>query len=236
MISVSDKTNTGQISSNSSRFNIQVCPRRVSVVTHPTMLDIVELVVSTIMDEYKEFVKLDTGADGFEYRDIFHYIRHEGSIYVSVYENSDEVYIRYVNMLNSISFWEILLAANEIICSDLYESLISSCNIHKGKFIEYCYKLSHTPKKTLCTYKDEGLKMPLPEWVVDLANEKIFDLIELPFKDILTITNENIIRGVNGIMRSCGLNKITSKIFTITKVESTDVEGIRIANVSSTHF
>lgn len=209
------------------KYSLSIFARNESIpsinslpVIDTTLIEIInsiDLIVKEIVSGYRSF-------DGSEYNDmnkLFEYIK--PATYMKA--PTDQILIvgrkfaplsDKLEYIVTLDFGELLMLVNKQIDSNLYNLLNIIYNINQGKLLTICYKEFHKPKHHVEAYSQfDGLlisnsSITIPNWLIDIANEYLDNLLELDLMSLLTITNEMVIIGFRKILFDSGL--LTSKI------------------------
>lgn len=171
-------------SMSTSRFVIQRLPKRSSIDT----ISMITLVVNSIIDDYKLFHDEDGTPTNFDFE------LHDDIMTVSMLSTIDEQISDTIVLLGGATLGSVLDDINRTVYNDLYNMLISKCNVNKFKLLERCFMVS----------KGDGMfdSFTIPKWILVLVSEQMNNLLDLPMIDMLTITDTMIINGINDVFKN----------------------------------
>lgn len=204
-----------------ARFSIQKIPKtQIQIATHE-ILPILENVIDTIIYEYKQAKEiLDNGADCGNTFNIecysFGFSRDGGVLVLPMVR--DNAQTPYLNTLTDIDFGHFINMVSNPIKSELFDTIVKNCSINVDKLLLMCFEEIDTHDHKLTTISSLG-KPSIPDWVMTLVNMRLMDLLNRSLIDMLTITDDLVIKCINTILSKANVSRqssITIPVFTQT--------------------
>ena len=202
-----------------ARFNIQKIPKLQSQPDPKDVLPILDTVIDTIISEYKQ-------AKGLHEIDLSWGNTINIECYSFGFRQDDTVLVLplvketvqndYLNMLSDIDFGHLLGTVSPAVKSELFDAVVKCCNVNVDKFLSMCFDEMDVHGHKLTTLSSLG-KPSIPDWVITLANKRMTDLLNNLLLDMLTITDEMVIKCMNTILAKANVSRqssVTIPIFT----------------------
>lgn len=178
-------------------------------------------VINTIISEYKQAKY--TFANEFEYgntvnTDYYSFCFSKDGTVLVLPTIRDTTQNDYLNILADIDFGYLLNNVTKPIKSELFDALVKHCNINVNKLLLMCFDSIDTCDHKLKTLPSLG-KPCIPDWVITLVNMRLIDLLNHSLVDMLSITDDQVIKCMNNILNRANISKqssITIPVFTQT--------------------